>query len=79
MERSSHEKEANLISCGRFTEEEKSLRILLKTLIDSKDAFQSYFAETVQDLNALAHNVFEGVRLCSGPRYTNNAINGSKR
>jgi hypothetical protein len=54
------------ISCGQLTEIEKSLGVLLKTLVDQTPGFQAYFAETVHDLDALSNNVFEGIQQCSG-------------
>lgn len=54
------------VSCGQLTDSEKTLGILLKTLIDGTPGFEAYFAETVQDLEALAKHVLEGLRRCAG-------------
>jgi hypothetical protein len=54
------------ISCGQRTSEETHLGTAVKNLIDSKPGYIAYFAEYVQSLDALARNVFEGLRKCSG-------------
>ncbi len=54
------------ISCGQQTAEEKRLGTAVKELIDSKPGYRAYFAEYVQSLGALARNVFDGLRKCSG-------------
>jgi len=54
------------VSCGQQTEEEKRLGTAVKQLIDSKSGFKAYFAEYDQSLDALAMNIFEGLRRCSG-------------
>jgi hypothetical protein len=54
------------VSCGQQTAEEKRLGALVKQLVDSKPGYKAYFAEYVQNLDALAKNIFEGLRSCSG-------------
>ena len=54
------------ISCGQQTEEEKALGLAVKETIDSTDGFESYFAETVHDLDSLGKNIFESLLRCSG-------------
>jgi hypothetical protein len=54
------------ISCGQQRPEEKELGTVVKNLIDSKPGYRAYFAEYVQSLDALAKNVFDGLRKCSG-------------
>lgn len=54
------------ISCGQRRPEEKELGTAVKSLIDSKPGYKAYFAEYVQSLDALARNVFDGLRKCSG-------------
>ena len=54
------------ISCGQQTDEEKKLGTSVKELVDSIPGYKAYFAEYVQNLDALAKNVFDGLRKCSG-------------
>ncbi len=54
------------VSCGQQTAEEKRLGTSAKELVDSKAGYKAYFAEYVQSLDALAINIFEGIRKCSG-------------
>lgn len=54
------------ISCGQEIDEEKSLGTATKNLIDKTPGFRAYFAETVHDLDALASNIFDALRDCSG-------------
>lgn len=54
------------VSCGQQTEEEKRIGSLVKKLVDSKPGYKAYFAEYVQSLDALAINIFDGLRMCSG-------------
>ena len=54
------------VSCGQQTEEEKKLGTSVKQLVDSKPGYKAYFAEYVQSLDALAKNIFDGLRMCSG-------------
>jgi hypothetical protein len=54
------------VSCGQLTDEEKQLGNAVKSLIDGTDDFEAYFAETVHDLTALAHHIFEALHRCSG-------------
>ena len=54
------------VSCGQVTEEEKQLGSAVKCLIDGTKDFEAYFAETVHDLSALGHHIFDALRRCSG-------------
>ena len=54
------------VSCGQQTAEEKNLGTSVKQLVDSQPGYKAYFAEYVQSLDALATNIFEGLRKCSG-------------
>lgn len=54
------------ISCGQHTSEEKKLGASVKKLVDSISGYKAYFAEYVQSLDALAKNIFDGLRMCSG-------------
>lgn len=54
------------ISCGQLTEAEKSIGVLLKAVVNGTPGFEAYFAETVHDLDSLAHHVLEGIQHCSG-------------
>lgn len=54
------------ISCGQQTEEERKIGTSVKQLVDSKSGYKAYFAEYVQSLDALAKNIFDGLRICSG-------------
>lgn len=54
------------ISCGQLTAEEKALGVAVKAEIDGTPELEGYFAETVHDLSALAHHVFDALRRCAG-------------
>jgi hypothetical protein len=54
------------ISCGQLTDAEKSVGVLIKALVDATPGFKAYFAESVHDLDSLAHNVFDGIQRCAG-------------
>lgn len=54
------------VSCGQLTEQEKTLGKLVKSVIDAAFGFEAYFAESVQDLDALGRNVFDALRRCAG-------------
>lgn len=54
------------VSCGQLTTEEINMGTAINNFIDSKPGFKAYFAEYVQNLDALAKNIFEGLRTCSG-------------
>ena len=54
------------VSCGQQTAEETNLGTSVKQLVDSQPGYKAYFAEYVQNLDALATNIFEGLRKCSG-------------
>jgi hypothetical protein len=54
------------VSCGQITKEEKKLGGTIKSLIDSTQGFKAYFAEYVQSLDSLTHNIFDGLHNCFG-------------
>lgn len=54
------------VSCGQQTAEEKRVGASVKQLVDSKPGYKAYFAEYVRSLDALAKNIFDGLRMCSG-------------
>ena len=54
------------VSCGQLTEAEKTLGVLIKTVIDGTPGFEAYFAETVQDVEALGRHVLDGIHRCVG-------------
>ena len=54
------------VSCGQLTDAEKTLGVLIKTVIDGTPGFEAYFAETVQDVEALGRHVLDGIRRCVG-------------
>jgi hypothetical protein len=41
------------VCCGQLTDAEKTLGVLVNTVIDSSPGFEAYFAETVQEVEAL--------------------------
>lgn len=54
------------VSCGQLTDAEKTVGTLLKTVIDGTPDFEAYFAETVQDLEALGIHIFGALQRCVG-------------
>src|SRR5258708_8716655 len=60
------EKKLIYLSCGQSPEAEKTLGVLVKAVIDGSTGFEAYFAETVQDLEALGQHVLDGLRRCAG-------------
>lgn len=54
------------VSCGQLTEEERTLGVLIKAIVDTTAGFQAYLAETVHDLDALADHVLKGIEECVG-------------
>lgn len=66
LDREGMSKNLIFISCGQLSEQEKTLGILLKTVIDGTPGFEAYFAETVQDLEALGRHVLDAIRGCVG-------------
>ena len=54
------------VSCGQFTDAEKTLGVLIKAVIDGTPGFEAYFAETVQDMEALGRHVLDGLQRCAG-------------
>jgi hypothetical protein len=54
------------VSCGQRTEAERHLGRRICQEIDETPGFQSYFAENVQSLSALGHNILDALGCCSG-------------
>jgi hypothetical protein len=54
------------VSCGQLTEDERTLGILIKATIDATAGFEAYFAQAVQDFEALGRHVFDAMRRCAG-------------
>ena len=54
------------VSCGQLTEDEKTVGLLIKTTIDATAGFEAYFAQAVQDFEALGRHVLEAIRRCAG-------------
>jgi hypothetical protein len=54
------------ISCGQQTEEERSLGLQAKKVVDATPDFEAYFAQSVQSLDSLRDNIFEALSECSG-------------
>ncbi|MGO8943512.1 MAG: hypothetical protein ACLQJ7_07540 [Syntrophobacteraceae bacterium] len=54
------------VSCGQLTDTEKTLGVLIKTVIDGTPGFEAYFAETVHDFEALGRHVLDGICRCAG-------------
>lgn len=50
------------VSCGQLTEDEKTVGLLIKTTIDATAGFEGYFAQAVQDFEALGRHVLEAIR-----------------
>jgi hypothetical protein len=54
------------VSCGQLTEDETTVGLLIKTTIDATAGFEAYFAQSVQDFEALGRHVLEAIRRCAG-------------
>ncbi len=54
------------VSCGQLTEDERTLGILIKAIIDATAGFEAYFAQAVQDFETLGRHVLDAVRRCAG-------------
>jgi len=54
------------VSCGQFTSQERELGKSIVKLIDNVPGLKAYFAEEVQDLNALDSNILAKLRSCDG-------------
>ncbi len=54
------------VSCGQFTTQEKELGKAIVKLVDSVPGMKAYFAEEVQDLNALDSNILAKLHECDG-------------
>jgi hypothetical protein len=54
------------ISCGQFTLQERTLGKAIVRLVDSIPGMKAYFAEEVQDLNALDSNILAKLHECDG-------------
>ncbi len=60
------EKNLIFVSCGQATEQEKTVGVHVKTMIDASPSLEAYFAETVHDLDALGRNIFDALYRCAG-------------
>ena len=54
------------VSCGQLTDDERTLGILIKAIIDATAGFEAYFAQTVQDFEALGRHVLDAIQRCAG-------------
>jgi hypothetical protein len=54
------------VSCGQFTQAEKSLGSAICNLVKEATGMDTFFAEDVQDLNGLDDNILNALRHCSG-------------
>lgn len=54
------------VSCGQLTDEERALGVLVKAIIDGSPGFEAYFAQAVQDFEALGRHVLDALRRCAG-------------
>lgn len=54
------------ISCGQFTDPEKSLGRTIAETVRKLTSFEPFFAEEVQDLNGLDANILNALRDCVG-------------
>lgn len=59
-------KQSIFVSCGQFTTQEKELGKSIVRLVDSIPGMKAYFAEEVQDLNALDSNILAKLHDCDG-------------
>jgi hypothetical protein len=53
------------VSCGQFTEAEKSLGKAMVRIVKSVTGVDAFFAEQVQDLNGLDSNILDALRDCA--------------
>jgi hypothetical protein len=54
------------ISCGQFTEPEKTLGREIVRMVEGVTSLTAFFAEQVHDLNGLNDNILNGLRNCAG-------------
>jgi hypothetical protein len=54
------------ISCGQFSDEERSLGKAVEELIREHTAFDAYFAENQNSLQGLSENIFDSLKRASG-------------
>lgn len=52
------------VSCGQYTEEEKSLGREIRRIVKSVTGLDAFFAEDVQDLNGLESNILDALHDC---------------
>src|SRR5690349_17133915 len=52
------------VSCGQFTDSEKSLGKAIVAMVKDVTGFDAYFAEQVQDLNSLETNILNALQGC---------------
>jgi hypothetical protein len=54
------------VSCGQFTDAEKTLGKEIVTMVESITPLTAFFAEQVHDLNGLNNNILNALRNCAG-------------
>ena len=54
------------ISCGQYTDAEKRLGRQIAAMVKTVAGLEPFFAENVQDLNGLDHNILKALRDCAG-------------
>jgi hypothetical protein len=54
------------VSCGQFTDAEKSLGKEIVRVVESTTALTAFFAEQVHDLNGLNDNILNALKNCAG-------------
>jgi len=54
------------VSCGQFTEAEKSVGKEIVQIVKAITGIEAFFAEQVQDLNGLDSNILNALRECAG-------------
>src|ERR1035438_5885828 len=72
------------VSCGQYTDEEKSLGRSIVQIVKNITEMEAFFAEEVHDLNGLDANILQSLHECSAfitvihPRGTITRPDGSK-
>ena len=54
------------VSCGQFSEAEKSVGKEIVRIVKEITGIDAFFAEEVQDLNGLDTNILNALRQCAG-------------
>jgi hypothetical protein len=60
------DKKLIFVSCGQLTEEERTLGIRIKAIIDATAGFEAYFVQAVQDFETLGQHVLDAIRRWAG-------------